>query len=85
VFHSTLTNSCLPVPLNIYLNTNLAFFKKYFVLLRIFLNYISNATPKGPYTLPPTPLPTHSHFLALATEFSPKEEQVAPSLTVLTL
>jgi hypothetical protein len=38
---------------------------KYF-LLRIFLNYISNAIPKVPHTLHPTPLPTHSHFLALA-------------------
>jgi hypothetical protein len=34
-----------------------------FFLLRIFFNYISNAIPKVP---PPTPLPTHSHFLALA-------------------
>jgi hypothetical protein len=40
------------------------FLKKFF-LLRIFLNYISNAIPKGPHSLPPTPLPTHSHFLAL--------------------
>jgi hypothetical protein len=39
----------------------------YFIfLLRIFLNYISNDIPKVPHTLPPTPLPTHSHFLALA-------------------
>jgi hypothetical protein len=37
-----------------------------FFLLRIFLNYISNAIPKDSHTLPPTPLPTHSHFLALA-------------------
>jgi hypothetical protein len=28
--------------------------------------YISNAIQKVPYALPPTPLPTHSHFLALA-------------------
>jgi hypothetical protein len=41
------------------------FFLKIF-LLRIFLNYISNAIPKVPHTLPTTPLPTHSHFLALA-------------------
>jgi hypothetical protein len=34
-------------------------------LLGIFLIYISNAIPKVPHTLPPTPLPTHSHFLAL--------------------
>jgi hypothetical protein len=36
-------------------------------LLPIFHNYISNAIPKVPHTLssPPTPLPTHSHFLAL--------------------
>jgi hypothetical protein len=41
------------------------FFFKYF-LLGIFLIYISNAIRKVPHTLPPTPLPTHSHFLALA-------------------
>ena len=35
-------------------------------LLRIFLNYISNAIPKVPHILPPTSLPTHSHYLALA-------------------
>jgi hypothetical protein len=35
-------------------------------LLGVFLLYISNAIPKVPHTLPPTPLPTHSHFLALA-------------------
>jgi hypothetical protein len=34
-------------------------------LLVIFLIYISNAIPKVPIP-PPTPLPTHSHFLALA-------------------
>jgi hypothetical protein len=34
--------------------------------LGIFLIYISNAIPKVPHTLPPTPLPTHSYFLALA-------------------
>ena len=34
-----------------------------FFLLHIFLNYISNAIPEVPHTLPP--LPTHSHFLAL--------------------
>jgi hypothetical protein len=38
----------------------------FFFLLGIFLVYISNAIPKVPHTLPPTPLPTHSHFLALA-------------------
>jgi hypothetical protein len=33
----------------------------------IFFIYISNAIPKLPYALPdPAPLPTHSHFLALA-------------------
>ena len=43
-----------------------SFFFKFF-LLRIFLNYISNAIPNVPHTLPPpTPLSTHSHFLALA-------------------
>ena len=36
-------------------------------LLDIFFIYISNAIPKVPYTLShPAPLPTHSHFLALA-------------------
>jgi hypothetical protein len=35
-------------------------------LLGIFLIYISNAIPKVSHTLPPIPLPTHSHFLALA-------------------
>jgi hypothetical protein len=35
-------------------------------LLGIFLIYISNAIPKVPHTHPPTPLPTHSPFLALA-------------------
>ena len=37
------------------------FFKKN-ILLGIFLIYISNAIPKVPYALLPTPLPTHSHF-----------------------
>jgi hypothetical protein len=41
------------------------FLKKIF-LLGIFLIYISNAIPKVPHTLPHTPLPTHSHLLALA-------------------
>jgi hypothetical protein len=38
----------------------------YLFLLGIFFIYISNAIPKVPHILPPTPLPTHSHFLALA-------------------
>jgi hypothetical protein len=38
------------------------FFTLFFLLLRIFLNYISNAIPKVPHTLPHTSLPTHSHF-----------------------
>jgi hypothetical protein len=37
-----------------------------YTLLGIFLIYTSNAIPKVPHTLLPTPLPTHSHFLALA-------------------
>ena len=41
------------------------FFLKY-ILLGIFLIYISKAIPKVPHTLSPTPLPTHSYFLALA-------------------
>ena len=44
----------------------LRFFLLCIFLLHIFLNYISNATPKVPHTLNPTPLPTHSQFLALA-------------------
>jgi hypothetical protein len=43
-----------------------AYFLFIYILLGIFLIYISNAIPKVPHTLPPTPLPTHSHFLALA-------------------
>jgi hypothetical protein len=35
-------------------------------LFGIFFIYISNAIPKVTHNLPPTPLPTHSHFLALA-------------------
>jgi hypothetical protein len=36
-------------------------------LLDIFFLYISNAIPKVPHILPcPAPLPTNSHFLALA-------------------
>jgi hypothetical protein len=46
------------------------FFIVYFLflnfLLGIFLIYISNAIPKVPHTHSPTPLPTHSPFLALA-------------------
>jgi hypothetical protein len=38
----------------------------FYFLLGIFFIYISNAIPKVPHTLPPpTPLPAHSHFLAL--------------------
>jgi hypothetical protein len=40
------------------------FLKK--ILLDIFFIYISNGIPNVPHTLPTTPLPTHSHFLALA-------------------
>ena len=36
-------------------------FAKLFFLLGIFFIYISNAIPKVPHTLPPTPLPPHSH------------------------
>jgi hypothetical protein len=35
------------------------------ILVGIFLIYISNAIPNVPHTVTPTPLPTHSHFLAL--------------------
>jgi hypothetical protein len=37
-----------------------------FFLLGVFLVYIFNAIPKVPHTHHPTPLPTHSPFLALA-------------------
>jgi hypothetical protein len=37
-----------------------------FFKLGIFFIYISNAIPKDSQALPPIPLPTHSHFLALA-------------------
>jgi hypothetical protein len=36
-----------------------------FFKLGIFLICISNAIPKVPHALPPTPLPTHSPFLAM--------------------
>jgi hypothetical protein len=49
----------------IFLKKNFYLFFIYF-LLGIFLNYISNAIPKVPHTLLPTPIPTPSHFLALA-------------------
>jgi hypothetical protein len=42
------------------------FFIFLYFLLGIFLIYMSNAIPKVPHTLPPTPLPTHSHIVALA-------------------
>jgi hypothetical protein len=45
---------------DIRMDIQLGFFKIF--LLRIFLNYISNAIPKVPHTLSPTSLPTHSHF-----------------------
>jgi hypothetical protein len=52
---------------NIYISHFIVFFYFLFIyLLRIFLNYISNAIPKVPHTHPPNPLPTHSPFLALA-------------------
>jgi hypothetical protein len=64
-----IVNVCLYIQWTWYnwliLITRYLFLFKYF-LLHIFLNYISNAIPKVPHTLPPTPLPTHSHFLALA-------------------
>jgi hypothetical protein len=34
-------------------------------LLDVFFIYISSAIPKVPHTLPSTPLPTYSHYLAL--------------------
>ena len=52
-------------PLNKFPSYTFLSFFKYF-LLGIFLIYISNAIPEVPDTLLPTPLLTHSHFLALA-------------------
>jgi hypothetical protein len=37
----------------------------FFFLIRYFPHFHFHAIPKVPHTLPPTPLPTHSHFLAL--------------------
>jgi hypothetical protein len=45
-----------------FLSFFLLFIYLFIYLLRLFLNYISNAIPKVPHTLPPTSLPTHSHF-----------------------
>jgi hypothetical protein len=39
-------------------------------LLGIFFIYISSTIQKVPHTLPPNPLPTHSHFLALAFHYT---------------
>jgi hypothetical protein len=47
-------------------DTILVFLFYYTFLLDIFFIYISNAIPKVPYTPSLAPLPTHSHFLALA-------------------
>jgi hypothetical protein len=47
-----------------YLGTEISVF--FFFLLGIFFTYIYNAIPKVAHAPPPTPLPTHSHFLALA-------------------
>jgi hypothetical protein len=52
---------CFPLPASFFF---LLFFL--YLLLGIFLIYISNAIPKVLHTLPLTPLPTHSRFLALA-------------------
>jgi hypothetical protein len=38
----------------------------HFLKLGTFFIYISNAIPKVLHTLPPNPLPTYTHFLALA-------------------
>jgi hypothetical protein len=53
--------------LDYYIGLDSSFFSSSIFLLDIFFIYISNAIPKVPYSLPcPAPLPTHSHFLALA-------------------
>jgi hypothetical protein len=58
---------------NQYILYKIIFFYLYFsfffiiiILLGIFFIYISNAIPKVSHTLSPTPLTTHSYFLALA-------------------
>jgi hypothetical protein len=43
-----------------------SFLLLFLFLLGIFFIHISNAIPKVPNTPPATPLPTHSHYLALA-------------------
>jgi hypothetical protein len=57
----SLMSSCCTVLFFFSYLTFYFYFLKIF-LLHIFLNYISNAIPKVPHTLPPTSLPTHSHF-----------------------
>jgi hypothetical protein len=61
---------CVLIVVKIQILLSIPFLKKKpQFLLDIFFIYISNAIPKVPYALPPphpAPLPTHSHFLALA-------------------
>jgi hypothetical protein len=55
-----------------------------YFLLGIFFIYISNAIPKVPHTLPaPTPLPTHSHFLALVFQLISLKKKKNVSITSL--
>jgi hypothetical protein len=52
--------------IHIYMSWNCAFFK-FFIFIRYFPHLHFQCYPKSPpYHPPPTPLPTHSHFLALA-------------------
>jgi hypothetical protein len=51
---------------NLHLNCSICLKGFLNILLGIFFIYIYNAIPNVPQALPPTPLPTHSHFLDLA-------------------
>jgi hypothetical protein len=53
------------------------------ILLGIFFIYISSAIPKSPIPSPPTPLPTHSHFLALVFPYT-EAYKVCQSMLIMT-
>jgi hypothetical protein len=57
-----------PFPLCFQVFSMMLLFLKYF-LLHIFLNYISNAIPKVPHTLPPLPYQPIPFFFFLALAF----------------
>jgi hypothetical protein len=63
----------------------LFFINHFLIKLGIFFIYISNAIPKVPHTLPPTPLPTHSRFLALVFPCTEAYEDCKTNGTLLPL